>query len=486
VRRGLVLLLAALVLAPAASASPRQESVFEDDDLLLHSPTERVESTMSELKQLGVDRIRIPALWRALAPDSEPRDADNPGSYAAARFMSLDRAVESASRHGLSVLLNIRGGAPSWAQGAKRPKALADYDAYRPDPKAFAAFVRMLGRRYDGTFVNADGLELPVVDAWSIWNEPNWSTLLQPQSQNGRPVAPRIYRRLFRAGSRALRATRHGGDVILMGETAPLGASRLGLHYSLFAGRFYRGLFCLTKRLKPSRTRRCRDYAKKGPLKATGVAHHPYPVLAPPEFRSFGADEIRLADGLKLRRIIDAARRYHRVEGRLPIWYTEFGYQTAPPDPYRGVSLARQAAWNVRAELLAYRDPRVLAFDQFLLRDTPPQQEYPASDRRYWSTYQTGLRFDDGRAKPALEAYKLPFMRLKGGRFWGMVRPGVNGVDQLVDIQHRADGDSPWEVLVSHRVTNDRGYFVVRLKKPPAGDYRFVWRGAASRLAVSR
>jgi hypothetical protein len=209
-------------------------------------------------------------------------------------------------------------------------------------------------------------------------------------------------------------------------------------------------------------------------------------VLAPPEFRSFGPDEIRLGDGRKLVRILDAARRYHRVDGRLPIWYTEFGYQTLPPDPYRGVSLKRQAAWDVRAEYVAYRDRRVLSFNQFLLRDTAPVSEYPASDRRYWSTYQTGLRFADGRAKPALAAYRLPFLRLRHGRFWGMVRPGAYGVAQTIRLERRANPKAPWTPAGTHTVTEPRGYFRLRLRSPGHAQYRFLWHDLASLPAAKK
>lgn len=464
--RGIIVLLAGLALVPtAARASPLQESVFEDDDLLLHASDETVDGTMAELASLGVDRVRLPALWRDLAGD--------PGLYPEERFASLDRAIDSASAHGLAVLVNVRGGAPDWAQ-APRPPALATRDAYKPSPPAFGDFVATLGRRY------------PQVDAWSLWNEPNWHALLQPQSVHGRPVAPGIYRRLYRAGTAALQASGHGADVILLGETAPLGSDRLGPERPLLAGRFYRELFCLNRRLTPRRG--CGDYKRNGPLVATGVAHHPYPVIARPELRSRERGAIRLADGRRLTRILDAAQRYRRIGGKLPLWYTEFGYQTKPPDPYRGVSLARQANWNVRAEHVAYRDRRVIAFDQFLLRDSGPQTQYPASDRRFWSTYQTGLRFEDGREKPALAAYRLPLERVGRHRLWGMVRPGAYGEPQTVRLERRPGPKAPWQAAGEKTVANPRGYFTARARR--GGDYRFVWLSpdgeVASRPAVTR
>jgi len=485
-----VLMVSAFSSASPATAAPRQESIFEDDDLLLHSPPATVDRTLAELKALGVDRVRIPALWRDIAPESRPRHPASPGVYDE-RIARLDYAISSAYEHGLTVLLNPRGGAPVWAQGANPPRRIADKDAFKPGAKAFGAFVEMLGRRYSGNYGH-DGELLPKIDVWSLWNEPNWGGLLQPQSERDKRTgrmhtfAPQLYRRLYRAGHAALEVSGHGGDVILIGETAPLGSEKFGVANPIYAARFYRDLFCLGANLRPLRGRQarlgsCGDFKRQGPLQTLGAAHHPYPVLAKPEFRSVLPDEIRLADSRRLEHILDAANRHGRVTGRIPVWYTEFGYQTNPPDPYRGVSLRRQAAWTVRSEFIAFRDRRVLAFNQFLLRDSPPQTQFPVTHRRYWGTYQTGLRFDDGRRKPVYRAYRLPFMALdaiRSGRplrLWGLVRPGLEGMPQPIRIEHRAGPRGDWADVLTHTVRDAKGYFTVRLPRARAGQYRFVW-----------
>jgi hypothetical protein len=485
VRLGLVLTAVALLAAAPAHASSTQESLFQDDDLLVHQAPAEVDAAMAELAGLGVDRVRLPALWADLAPAERLARPADPAAYPPQRLAPLDHAIASAHAHGLAVLLNPRGGVPPWARGKHPPAKLRLRDAFKPRPRAFGAFVRMLGTRYSGTYEG-----LPRVDAWSIWNEPNWHGLLQPQSRHGVPVAPAIYRRLYRAATAALAATGHGDDTTLIGETAPLGTEALGRLKPLLAALFYRQLFCLNDRLKPLRGRAarqadCGSFAR-GPLHATGVAHHPYPVLAPPEFHSIGPDEIRLADSRRLKRILNAARRYGRIDRPLPIWHTEFGYQTNPPDPIRGVSLRRQAAWNVRAEYLAYRDPRVVGFTQFLLVDSEPQRQYPVSDSRYWATYQTGLRFADGRPKPAYAAYRLPFLRLSRTRFWGQVRPAATDAQPEIVIEHRRRAGRPWRAVSTRRVTNPRGFFVARLARAGAGQYRFSFDGLASRPAVAR
>ncbi|HEX2087608.1 MAG TPA: hypothetical protein VHF89_18130, partial [Solirubrobacteraceae bacterium] len=76
---------------------------------------------------------------------------------------------------------------------------------------------------------------------------------------------------------------------------------------------------------------------------------------------------------------------------------TEGGWQTSPPDRLLGVPPAVQARWLNETEWIVRRHPRVRSVAQYLLYD-----EVAAS------RFQSGLRFADGRAKPALAAWRLP------------------------------------------------------------------------------
>ena len=105
----------------------------------------------------------------------------------------------------------------------------------------------------------------------------------------------------------------------------------------------------------------------------------------------------------------------HRISPNLPIYLTEFGFQTNPPDRTFGVSLARQAEWINQSDYIAYRDSRVKSVSQYELFDEPDL-----------SVFQTGLRFVDGSAKPSLDAYRLPIWVTRHGSgvsVWGQVRP---------------------------------------------------------------
>jgi hypothetical protein len=477
---------AAFTFSGTAHAAATQESVFQDDDLLIHVSPAEADRAMAELKDLGVDRVRLSAIWRDLAPAAPPADATDPNAYDQRKLEHLDTAIRTAGAHGIGVLLNVRGGAPAWAIGTPVPHKFAGRDAYRPDPARFRQFAEMLGRRYSGQYAG-----LPRVDTWSIWNEPNWGGLLQPQSLRDRrtrrlyTVAPTLYRGLYRAATAGLAASGHGADRILLGETAPIGNTKLGELSHLKPVRFLQDLFCLDARLRPLTGRRAKlaqcDFDTAGPLSTTGYAHHPYSVVDAPAEPSADPGFIRLADADRLKRILDAAGRAGRIPRGLPLWYTEYGYQTAPPDPYRGVTLEQQAAWLVAAEHDAWADPRVASSAQFLLRDDEPRTFFGPAEPRYWSTYQTGLKFADGTQKPAYEAYRLPLYAPDGFQpgqpltLWGMVRPGVNGEAQRVRIEYRGSDAEEWIGLPDQPLTDGHGYFTATVPQARAGQYRFQW-----------
>lgn len=474
----LVVLLTLAVAAPAR-ASINQLSIFMDDNRLLYRGAAVTESTLDELDGLGADVVRVSVPWRAIAPahraEHKPaalRDETDPAQYPRAAFARLDRVLRGARQRGMDVLFNVTGGAPIWATGRRdgRPVSLQ----YKPDAKRFGRFVEMLGRRYDGEH------GVPRVELWSLWNEPNQGALLQPQWEDGRPYSPRLYRRLARAGLAGLQRSGHGGDRILLGETAPLGVDRRGLRTSMRPGLFLRELLCLDPSLRPVDGPGC-DFARRGPFPVTGYAHHPYSIIYAPDVGSSNGDDITFADSFRLTALLDGAAAAARLPPDLPLWWTEYGWQTNPPDPIRGVTLADQARWLGQAERMAWEDSRVAAVAQFLLRDDEPRRGAAPGSSRYWGTYQSGLEFADGRRKPAYDAYRLPFTApaaVSQGApvtVWGRVRPARPGDDVEVQVEFAAAG-AGWESAGAPvRVTGPQGVFEQTLTASRSGAYRFRW-----------
>jgi hypothetical protein len=166
----------------------------------------------------------------------------------------------------------------------------------------------------------------------------------------------------------------------------------------------------------------------------------------------------------------------------MPIYNTEFGIQTNPPDPFQGGSLSLQARILNESEEFSYRYSRLKSYSQYLLYDQPPVLNVPSFQR--WRGFQSGLRFLDGRAKPALDAYRLPIVVRKRGRglkIWGRVRPGSGA--RYAQLQRKRGGSfvDDGEPLA----TTSAGYFTVSRSR--SGSFRFegyVSDGAGGRTLV--
>ena len=185
--------------------------------------------------------------------------------------------------------------------------------------------------------------------------------------------------------------------------------------------------------------------AHPGLFAASGFAHHPYSFFLAPGAPMSDPNFVPLSELGRLERALDAIFRTYAVRRKLPLYLTEYGYETNPPNPFRGVAPALQAAYLDQAAYLAWRDPRVRALSQFLLVDSPPDRAYRRGSFAYWSTFQTGLVYLGGTPKPALYTYALPIFVPAptfdaGGAVtvWGMLRAARNGTVQTALVQWRA------------------------------------------------
>jgi hypothetical protein len=519
VRHACAALAAAVAIAafPAAGlASPRQESVLMDDAQFVYADAQHVDQRMAEAKSLGFDRIRVSVYWRLLAPAPDSRqkpagDAGDPRWYAG--WDRYDRIAQLAAKHGLGVLFSVTGPAPLWATGTPEQGRSDVADTWDPSATDYGEFVTALAKRYSGSWqdehqepssiplmppTTVKSPPLPRVDHWSIWNEPNHGGWLTPQ-WNGKPLvpqSPRIYRGLLDAGWSALQANGHAQDTILIGETSPAGLNP-GLTRGLHPLRFVRELYCLDGRLRPfkgaaAQKRGCPSSfdaaafvaAHPALFKASGWAHHPYSLTTPPGARDKDRDDATLSGIPRLTRTLDRAAGVYRQSTRLPIWMTEYGYQTDPPDPTIGVSFARQAAWLDDATYIAYRNKRIASFAQFLLVDDGPLRQWRPSDPRYWGTFQSGLVSLQGKHKTAYESFKRPIALVRKGRgltVFGQLR--VAG-GRAAAVQFRRRGGKAW-TTVAQATGSARGFVVVRLHRARRGSYRIAWADAGTSRAVS-
>ena len=381
-------LLLCLLLSAPASASRTQALTFEAPRDLMNPVTRP--AALNELQSLGVRSLRVILTWRDVAPG--PRQATMPANFDPTDpkgygWGEYEPLLAAAKARNWPVLLTISGPVPFWATASKLD------DVTRPSPAAFAAFATAVGRKF-GEQVNA----------WAIWNEPNQPQFLRPQfAGGGKAASPRIYRELYRSGVRGLQKAGQGNDTILIGETSPRGTDRV-----VAPLRFLRAMLCLDSKYK--------KIGKCGALSPDGYAHHAYTTRQGPFFKPPQLDHVTIGVLGRLTKALDRARAAGALTKRLPIHLTEFGIQSTP-DTTSGVSLAKQVEYRAIAERIAFDNPRVVSFSQYLLRDSDPgpsgPQQYarlrvrPALRRRQAEALAAGVPAADRRPPSRIEGVDL-------------------------------------------------------------------------------
>jgi Cellulase (glycosyl hydrolase family 5) len=333
----LLALAAAIVPAASASAAPNMEVAVQDDAVLLQQRYFNRDQAFNLMRPMNATRVRFNAIWVTLngAQASQTTRPANP-TY---DFSAMDSAIAAARARGLKVLLTVTGPAPAWANG-KRQRG----NPFRPNAKEYGKFVRTIATRYKGK-----------VDAYGIWNEPNHAAWLAPIKEQGK-----LYRALFLAGSKAVRAADKKAKV-LIAETAPFARSTKSAQPPL---KFLRSVTCATSAYK--RAKKC------APLVADGYAHHPYDFARAPTKAIPGADNVSIATLGRLTGALDKLKAANLLKDRkgraLNVWLTEFGYFTKGAKG-RVFPEATRAKYLRQAFQIAQKNKRVVSMLQFLLVD---------------------------------------------------------------------------------------------------------------------
>lgn len=482
----LVAVIALVVFAAAAASTAQARSplptIVQDDAVLLHGSEEQVAAALDQLVSLRVDIVRMTASWHDLTrdPDATTRpdiDLADPQAYDEAAFRNLDRAITLADARGLPVMLDAAFYAPRWATiddpAERRPRRIID-------GAAFGAFAGALARRYDGTFGG-----LPRVATFTLWNEPNHPAFLAPQwrRRGGRwvPASPDIYRPMVRAGYAAIKAAQPRARV-LIGATAPRGSYAKRGTGVVPPLRFLRELACVNRQLRPLRRRACRGFST---LPGDGWAHHPYSLQTLPSVptQKSRRDDVPLGSIGRLTALLGALVREGRLApGLADTYITEYGYESAPPSRLEPWTIGDQARFLPWSEYLAWRNPHVRSFGQFLLRDTPPGERVSASLRRPFGEWGSGLLFSDGGEKPAAQSFRagLFVRRAADGRvrIWGRIRVGDGR--RRVKLQVQSGPGKPWRALVS-RASDGRGRELARFFTDRSGVLQRVARAPSGR-----
>jgi Cellulase (glycosyl hydrolase family 5) len=405
-----VVLVGAALCAPSAAApAPNVLYGIQDDAWLLGGPGTYT-SRLRFLKGLGPDVVRVNVRWNEIARRKPARPTKH--TDRAYRWDPADALLNALQDQGTSAVVTLTG-TPRWANGGRGANRAPK------NPAWFGSFAYAAARRY------------PQVRHWVIWNEPNknWSL---------RPTTASTYVRLLNAAYAAIKRV-NPRDLVAGGVTAPRGGTG-----DVEPIDWIRGMRAANARLD-------------------AYAHHPYP-LDPTETPFAGA--CRACSSLTLASLDRLLAELSRAFGAKPVWLTEYGYQTNPPDRLLGVSETLQARYLAEAALKSYLTPRVKMLIHFLIRD-----------ERSISRWQSGLFTFNNRAKRGVAAFRLPLAQLKrrGPKvtLWGQVRPGTGRQSYRV----RFAAGNGWRWLPGRRVTDGRGHFTITLRLPRGARAQLWSRG---------
>ncbi len=259
---------------------------------------------------------------------------------------------------------------------------------------------------------------------------------------------------------------------VLFGETAPTGYDSVksllrrekakALLHDVAPLAFMREALCLNAKYKKAGS--CSE------LQMSGYADHAYTLPAGPYYVPPERDDLTIGVLSRLSNALNLAAGARAIPANVPIYLTEFGVQSYP-NKQLGVSVAQQAEFDAIAEHIAYSNPRVAAFSQYLLKDDPVGGAPGASVHGGMVGFQTGLEYVNGTAKPLYYGWPIPLTVTKehhGVALWGLVRPATGATKVTVLV--RPKGSKRYRTLRTI-ATNGLGYW--SFNSSTAGEY---WR----------
>jgi hypothetical protein len=278
VRRTVAVLVVAVLAAgvatqPAAAKVNKMEIAVQDDNVFLYPYNLfKVDQAYKLAKGFGATWVRFNVIWGEYQDFC--RKPQNNGNC----FKPYDDAINAARRNGFKVQLTVSG----------TPEYEPTFDQYisfrRPNATRYRVFITRVAKRYKGK-----------VFRYSVWNEPNLPRWVSPTGS-----APSYYAKLVKAAYPALKKIDPRIQVLLGEFTSANNPLR-------FMGRMGRG------------------------IKADGLAYHPFEFLVAPGRKSSAFIGINSTPAIQstLRSLARRKRIRTPSGGALPIYFTEFDYQTA-------------------------------------------------------------------------------------------------------------------------------------------------------------
>jgi hypothetical protein len=372
-RRGLLLGVLALALAPAAQAGGPTMLVGATTDLAKQADPALAQAELLRAKAAGYNSIRLTQAW--LPGQTEPTATDR---------AALRNAAFAASVNRMTVVLVV-------SHPGSRTTPLTEEH-----------------RTQFATFTAAVARAVPYVKYFTIGNEPNLNRFWLPQfGPNGENVAAPAYLQLLTAAYDALKAVDEELQV-LGGALSPRGSDNAALsRHTHSPTKFVRDLGIAYR--ASGRTKPVMDALSINPFADNSSIS---PAVGHPRTTSIG-----IADYDKLVKLLGEAFDGTAQPGStLPIYYGEFGVESLPPEAKRSlyngqeptttkpVDEKTQAAYYRKALELSFCQPNVKGLLLFLNVDDP---ELPG--------WQSGVYYADRTPKTSLAAVKQAARQTKGG-----------------------------------------------------------------------
>jgi len=370
------ILVAALISAGATAgrkqSAPRPCSVgIYDDGMTLANP----DKGFPILHNLRAQVVRITLWWGGPigVAKKQPKNPTNPADPAY-NWDAYDRAVQDAAKYKIKVLFSIVG-TPAWANGGRAAR-------YAPTrPVALQNFATAAATRYSGTFEpTTDEPALPAVRLWLAWNEPNNPVFLSPQYRkvSGRwfPQSGYSYVRICNAIYNGVHSVQHGAAKVACGATDPRGNNQPR-----------------SRRASISPLAFLRSVKKYGLRRFDAWAHHPYAPRA--SLTPSSKPNVNDKSTVILGNIGVLTKELSRLYGKKPLWITEYGYQTRPPDRTFGVAWKTQARYLAQAYSIARKNPRIQMMIWFLVKD-----------ESRLAGWQSGFFTTAGKRKPSYYTFR--------------------------------------------------------------------------------
>jgi hypothetical protein len=473
-RRALIVCATLLALvgfgsAAFASASAKAASFTRGfvDDVWFDAPADglSVATWLAKTKSTGTKIVQIEVDWPGIEP-TRPTSARNATNPAAPQysFTSLDSRVEEITNSGLTPVLLVTG-APRWAEGTGGTANEYATAGYKPKAKAFGQLAEALAKRYSGSY--RDQLlhrrKLPRVRYLQAWGEANTNFHLSPQwtKVHGHTVntGAIIYRGLLNAFYAGAKAGNPKAIVLTSGLEGYGDDPFSGLQRTQPVT-FMENLLCLSVHLR-------RVKCAGGPAHFDVLAADPYEAFSPTTHAVSPLDA-SAPDLGRLTKVVKAGLAAGTVlpHKTKPLWVTEFGYDSKPPNP-QGVSTATQAKWLEEGFYVFWHEGVSTAM-WYLVRD---------QTRPYDQNYFSGVFFRNGKKKPSFTAYRFPFVIMPTTGRTGAQAWGISPVAGSIKVQFRVGPG--WKTIRSlHAATG--GVFDFTSSALAHGYYRASIAGQSS------